>query len=256
MHLQTSLSTKDDPLRLANHFLNHYRSLGVKNFHFFLNINSGNSERDQDYINFLNQPDIKVAEIFEGLENVIERTTMYHDYRLKKLMNEKYVISIDIDEFLEDPKAYIKAAIHHDYDFIPGMLVDRFGIDGFTHEIKEDESLFQTFPIESDFTYFSIGGMMQKIPILKPGIKHTTGFHRIVDIERHTHPHWYVRVHHFKWFKDVISKIQDRVDRKWGGEKYLQECNYFLENYVLGEQQISLKDCTSFLSTFKNESKH
>jgi len=245
--LIANLSVQDDSPALVSQWLGFYRRHGVSRFHIFLNEHSASDRRRADVRRLLRAPDLTLAAVFEGVEDMQDRVDRFSDYIAAELRARPCVLAADSDEFISHPERAAELMKQFDYDFIPGMLVDRFELSGRTIPIRDDLDLARAFPRCTHFTYAALAGLITKVPVSRPGARFRIGLHALENQEELRGPDWWIPVDHFKWHGDVIQRIRDRVARGYGGEHYLRQCKALLESFVIGGDRIDLTGIPSWL---------
>lgn len=242
MHLVTNVTTKGDSPALLRHWLDYYRRAGVETFHVFFNHYEDEGAILPVFEQLFASADIHVVMTYLGVEDMQLRVDRISDFRRDELGHHAYVLNADSDEFIARPRRVLELLDKGGYDYVVGRLVDRLALDGKTPEIRDDTDVFADFPLCSYFSYEAMGATITKVPISRPGIRHRVGLHRIESPELYRQPGWEIPVHHLKWQGSVIPRIRERVARGYGGDKYLQECRFLLENYVLDDQTLDLRE--------------
>jgi len=245
--LIANLSVQDDPPALVSQWLGFYRRHGVSRFHIFLNQHSESGSRWADMRRLLSAPDLTLVRVFEGVEDMQDRVDRFSDYTASELRTKPFVLAADSDEFISRPDRAAEFMKQYDYDFIPGMLVDRFELSGRTIPIRDDLDLASAFPRCTHFTWTALAGSITKVPVSRPGVRYRIGLHALEKQEELHAPDWWVPVDHFKWHGDVIQRIRDRIARGYGGEHYLKQCRALLENFVIDDDRIDLTHVPSWI---------
>jgi len=248
MDLMANITPREDPVALVEHWMRYYRAEGVTRFHFFLNRYSDDGAFWPAFEKMLAAPDVKVVLTFEGVEDMRSRVELFRDYSGSELARAPFVMVADTDEFVRSPAWAASRLVERGWDFVPGIFVDRFHIDGVTAAVDADRPLPEQFPRCTSFTYEALGGSFTKVPIARPGIDYRNGFHGVRNDDALKKPDWYLPVNHFKWTAGLIQRIRDRIARKYGGDKYLLECEDFLERWVAGEDRIELARVNSWIT--------
>lgn len=247
MDLIANLSVLDDPPALVSQWLRFYRREGVKRFHIFLNQYLAPDSRWEQVLRLLAAPDVTLVAVYEGVEDMQERVDRFSDYSASELGRRPFVLAADSDEFISHPAHAAELMRNSDYDFIPGMLVDRFEVLGRTLPIDEGLDLARAFPLCTHFTYSALAGSIGKVPLARPGLRYRIGLHSVENPEGLRSPPWWVPVNHFKWYEGVVQRLRDRIARDYGGEPYLRQCRCLLENFVIDGDRIDLSGVASWM---------
>ena len=247
MDLLANLAPREDSPALFTHWLRYYRAEGVTRFHLFVNRYADDGAAWPRFAPLLDAPDVSVVSTFHGVEDMRGRVATFRDYAGSELADRPLVLVADSDEFIRAPAWAARILVERGWDYIPGIFVDRFELDGFTRPVDPDQPLPAQFPRCTSFTYEALGGAFTKVPIARPGLDYRVGFHGVHGDEALRKPSWDLPVNHFKWTDGLIQRIRDRLARRYGGDKYLLECQDFLERYALGEDRIELSRITSWI---------
>jgi hypothetical protein len=245
--LIANISVLDDAPALVERWLAYYRRCGVDRFHVFLNQDRSCEDRWQALRPLLGAPDVTVAAVSEGVEDEQRRVDRFSDYCAAELGRQPFVLAADSDEFISRPRAAAELLVASSYDFVPGMLVDRFALAGQVAPIDGVPDLPSAFPLCTHFTWGALGGLVSKVPVSRPGLRFRTGLHGVEGQEQLRAPPWWIPVDHFKWHAGVIERIRARLARGWGGEPYLRECRAFLDRFVLDDGRIDLTGVACWL---------
>jgi hypothetical protein len=240
MDLVANLSLLDDSPALVSQWLAFYRRHGVTRFHIALHEPPGAERRSQAIRPLLSAPDLNVFAACEAAESEQQRVDRISDYCAAELHGKPFVLTADSDEFISWPARAAALMLESGYDFVTGMLVDRFELSGRTVEIRADLDLPSAFPLCTHFTWAALAGRITKIPVSRPGVRFRSGLHALENEDALRRPEWWVPVDHFKWRAGVIQRIRDRVARGWGGDDYLKQCSLLLEKFAIGEDRIDL----------------
>lgn len=242
MHLVTNMTTKGDSLPVIRHWLAYYRAAGVSTFHVFFNHYEDEAARLPAFEALFEAPDIHVVMTYLGVEDMQVRVDRISDFRRDELGGERYVLNADCDEFIAEPGRQLALLEAGGHDYLVGRLVDRFALGGETPAVRDEDQVFERFPLCSYFSYETMGATITKVPISRPGIRHRVGLHKIEHAEQYSRPGWEIPVHHLKWHGDIIPRIRARLERRYGGEKYLRECQWLLDNHVIDDQTLDLSE--------------
>lgn len=247
MDLLANVTPREDPLALFTHWLRHYRAEGVTTFHLFVNRYPDDEARWPGFAALLSAPDVHVVSSFEGVEDMSARVARFGDYARDALGRRPYVLVADSDELIRAPAWAAAQLVEHGWDFVRGTFVDRFAIDGRTPGIDAERPLGPQFPRCASFTYEALGGAFTKVPIARPGVRYRVGFHGLEDERALRRPDWTLPVHHFKWTEGLVRRVRERLARRYGGEKYLLECQELLERYVVDDDHLDLSRITTWI---------
>lgn len=152
-----------------------------------------------------------------------EVTRLYN--KTKMLFPNDWWIIADDDElqiYSDKVENIIKDCEENGYEFITGGFVDRIGIDGEFLPITKETDIFEQFPMAGFFRWPLSGACPNKVTLAKGKIEVTNGQHYAKILGEDTwrwrgwnHPLRYpveknfTQVHHFKWDKTVLQRLQD-----------------------------------------------
>jgi hypothetical protein len=156
-----------------------------------------------------------------------EKVTELYNKAKSEHPNDWWIISDD-DEFHSYSKPLYEILMDCDkngWEMVRGGFIDRIGTNGIFSEIKEDENIFEQFPMAGFFRYPMSGANPNKICITKGYIDITSGQH-YAKLDGHTTWRWQgwnhpliapvneynVQVHHFKWDSTCIDRIKSVAD--------------------------------------------
>lgn len=153
-------------------------------------------------------------------------TQLYNEVKAEH-PNDWWIISDD-DEFHSYSKPLYQILMDcnkNGWELVRGGFIDRIGMNGIFSEIKEDENIFEQFPMAGFFRYPMSGACPNKVCLVKGSVEITAGQH-YAKIDGHTtwkwqgwnHPliapvdEYNVQVHHFKWDSTCIDRIKSVAD--------------------------------------------
>lgn len=246
MDLICTLSTADDDPRLVERWLAYYRAEGVGRFHVFHNRAPEHDRAEAALGALLAAADVTVVMAYEGVVPEEERVERFADYSAGELAARPVVLVADSDEFVRAPRLAAERMLAGGFDYVQGTFVDRFGFDGRTPAVEPGVPLTHTFPLAAHFTYEALGAARTKVPLARPGVRYGPGCHRAIG-EGLRRPPWTVPVDHFKWRAGVVARVRARLERRFGGDIYLEECRRFLDEYVRADDCVDLSDITTWL---------
>lgn len=170
-----------------------------------------------------NYDNVKIVRVHRDRIFDWEKVTMLYNYITKQNPNDWWVIA-DIDEFHLYPNDNLPKLIsncnEYGWEVVRGGFIDRIGRGGEFVELKNDESIWEQFPNAGFFRYPMSNACPNKICVKKGHIEITPGQH-YAKINGQTtwrwqgwnhpliNPHSTVQVHHFKWDKTSIERIQE-----------------------------------------------
>ena len=175
-----------------------------------------------------------------------EKVTQLYNKIKYEYPNDFWIISDD-DEFHSYSKPLYQILMDcetNGWNIVRGGFIDRIGENGLLSEIKEDENIFEQFPMAGFFRYPMSNANPNKICLIKGNIELTSGQH-YVKIDGHTTWRWQgwnhpliapikeynVQVHHFKWDSTAGQRIRDVAN--------IQKDYAYSEEYRIMYRQLS-----------------
>jgi hypothetical protein len=262
---------------LLRHFLSHYLDLGIlpSHVHLILNARVADSPRLAEAAACLRELGIGPAEIWIG---PYTSGAMWEKRRLlqRRFVNTgDWVISADADELHEYPgtlPGFLSECEEHGINAVQGVFIDRLAPGGELRPVSGEPSLWHQFPIEADVAC-SIGGtgrhhnfagtvkMMAFTDALEPSL----GGHSVLAEGREEPRYWFgydlghlsfvrlpwfrsllpLRVHHFKWSRDMRRSIQTRL-RTPGASIAGSEYGRKLLEYCARHGRVRLEDAAIY----------
>lgn len=240
------------------HFIDHYRDLGVDEFHIILHAPPGKEGFRAEALRIMEEKGIKPAQIYEGGWDSRISTNLING--LKAQYPDDWFVVADSDELqvYEQPlRDVIKAARDSGITYITGSFVDRVSADGSMKAIDQQSSIWQQFPYAGFVSFPLSGAMPYKITACKGDVVLSQGQHGVLTPERK----WPVtgkveaQVHHFKWNKNVYDNLVSRQLRfkdtydslNDGDQAYYLECASVLK-YLNDNRGVNLNDKAFLLS--------
>jgi len=173
-------------LNLYRHFIDHYKSLGIKNEHFNI-IPCGVDSYKENFEKFKNinsRHNIPTLELLPKKYDIKESHKIYLNWR-DKLDPEEWVIRPDPDEFndygpfdkIQDCVQYLE---ENNYQALQGELMDCVAEDLVLHKVQYPENLFMQFPIRANITKFFINSLTDKLLLFKAKVEFQQGHHHVV----------------------------------------------------------------------------
>lgn len=155
-------------------------------------------------------------------------TQLYNEVKAEHT-NDWWIISDD-DEFHSYSKPLYEILMDcnkNGWEMVRGGFIDRIGMNGIFSEIKQDENIFEQFPMAGFFRYPMSGACPNKICLVKGSVEITAGQH-YAKLDGQTTWRWQgwnhpliapideynVQVHHFKWDSTCIDRIKSVADIK------------------------------------------
>lgn len=252
-----------DNCDMLPHFIDHYRDLGVHEFHIILHAPPGKEGFCAEALRIMEEKGIEPAQIYDGGWDSRISTNLING--LKAQYPDDWFIVADSDELqvYEKPlRDVIKASRENGMTYITGSFVDRVSGDGSMKAIDHQSSVWQQFPYAGFVSFPLSGAMPYKITACKGNVVLSQGQHGVLTPESK----WPVtgkveaQVHHFKWNKNVYDNLvsrqlrfKDAYDSLNDGDRaYYLECASVLK-YLNDNRGLSLNEKAFLLSKSGNQ---
>jgi len=213
---------------LLTHFINHYESQ-VDEINIIVYESDTNPMINYEVKDIIkNFNNVKIVHTIKSRVFDWEKVTGLYNFVKAKHPNDWWVIA-DIDEFHLYPDNNLHKLIYdcqeNGWDVVRGGFIDRIGENGEFVELQNDISIWEQYPNAGFFRYPLSEACPNKICVVKGYIEITNGQH-YAKIHGQTtwrwqgwnhpliHPSKTVQVHHFKWDKTAIDRIQEVANVK------------------------------------------
>jgi hypothetical protein len=245
IHLCTVIG---ETTQMLPHYIEHYKSLGVNVFHPIVHLQSKNDPFYKNVTNVLDGYDIQIDEVHIGAWNGKIGTNLINSV-LSKYPDEWIVVS-DQDElqlYPHDLEKVIRDAECKNDQFITGCFLDRVSSDGGLREVDKN-NIWQQFPNCGFLSFPLVGANPYKVTLCKGSMTLSEGQHGVVLPGEHYPVTNSVicQVHHFKWDKTVIPRLEGRLEQQSKGhwensyEGYVDEVKGILNYFDINKNQIEL----------------
>ena len=225
VYLRTCIGVDFD-LGLVDHFVEHYHSLGIKEFRIILHSQTDGGERLKAAKEKLRGCDIK-CEIHEWLNEkwTVEKYRNLLNELIQDLDEQTWVLTAEADELQEFPgglQALLDECNRQNMTHVRGRLMDRLPRDGNLKPIARTPSLWEQCPIKKRMTKGVCCN--DKVVLHKKCVKLISGNHYVdesevaEDLKLKAHS-LIVDVHHFKWF----ANIEEKLDSYEGRDAYFSQ---------------------------------
>ena len=208
-------------LDLLEQFLEYFMGLGVDGFLVHINDQTGDGEFVDAAREIMDDYPTTVTDVWTGPYDHYQRVE--HDARaLERHMNEgDWVLIPDLDEFPEYSmplRDLLRECQEAGYNAIRGHFVDRLSVDGHLPEFRRDECAFSQFPNCAQVTGRLLKAQTRVLTAVRgtvPKNRHfvTDGSPALRGQALRFCPTEDVRVHHFKWSANAISRMRTRYLR-------------------------------------------
>ena len=211
---------------LIPHFAKHY-----VNFDIYTIVNGYDCEPGM--LETLEEYNFNILNLTYKYETVRDNVRKLRRYIRKLVKPKEWFMVADPDEFHEFPApiyTIIEDCEKRKRTCHKGKFVDRFAKDGSIPPIKPDLPLSEQFPIQGDISKIISFGHNDKKLVLIRGPQFRSP---------HWHPnstsHFPIKVHHYKWTDNSISRLKLRAERykrrKFRWWQYSQEILDYLEKH-------------------------
>jgi len=168
----------DFDLCLLDHFISHYKSLGIspENFLIVLNVFK-DFENLEKGLKILKKHGVTPSDIWCQEYESQEKWSRVHYAISKKVKPDDWVVHPDSDEFFQFPGSLHELLAKMDSAGInaaQGFLVDRLAADGKIKDVDSKDSIFDQFPSCANFSNL-IGLTGVKLMVYKGGLRANNG---------------------------------------------------------------------------------
>jgi hypothetical protein len=207
---------------LLPHFIKHYKKY-VNEINIVVYETEANPLIGNEISEYIEgEKNVKIVKVVKDRVYDWDKVTQLYNFTKSKFPQDWWVVA-DIDEFHLYPKDDLQYVINNceenGWDYVRGGFIDRIGENGEFSELVENTSIWEQFPNAGFFRYPMSQACPNKVCIMKGYIELTAGQH-YTKIDGETTWKWRgwnhplvnkidtVQVHHFKWDKTAINRIQ------------------------------------------------
>lgn len=142
-------------LAMLPHFISYYADLGIEssNMHIILQASKKSVDEMERAKVILAKHDITPEEIWIAPYTSDSMWEKRREIQQRVADGDDWVISADIDEFHEFPdelSTFLSYCEDKNLNCIQGVFIDRLAPDGKLIPVKNDEALFEQFPVQAD----------------------------------------------------------------------------------------------------------
>lgn len=213
--------------RLLGHFLAHYRSAGVTEFHISID-----SKFKPAVVTLAAAHNVKLHEDLDVANSVVGGAYAITEMRRRFQGSSEWAVLVDLDEFVEfggDLPAIIQQAEREGANVARATMWDRFSEDGKIVGFEPGGDLRQVFPIRGRFIKNVMQGEDYKGVLVKGLIDSNVAHHTFVGevvCSRH------LDLSHYKWFDGAIDRVRAAHRRVVeAGKHWAVEYQRALEHY-------------------------
>ncbi|GJF34369.1 hypothetical protein KNE206_70690 [Kitasatospora sp. NE20-6] len=200
---------------LLERFLDHYRGLGVEEFHVVRHVESMSDPGLPESIEVMHRAGLEFSRMSEG---------PWHEHLNPRLIRETMAehpddwwVVADLDEFQVYPDTLAEAVRHcerHDYDYVEGAFLDRVAADGSFPEpdVTGGTPLWQQYGLAGLLTLRLMRARPTKVTLARGRAELGYGQHNSWTGRGVPTGSLYTQVHHFKWTASAHERLVRRVD--------------------------------------------
>ena len=231
------------PLALLDHFVDHYRRLGIGDFLLVFHAAPGDPRREP-----MRE---RLSEL--GIEPVLEIASFSAARKLahfqavipRHCAPEDWVVYADVDElqtYPADLPAFLGERERRGHRYVRGHLVDRLAAGGELAEVRPDRPIWDQFPERARLTASLTGGWDRKVCAARAGLVLSDGGAHAIDFGlsaglnyRLTHGlprrgDQAIEIHHFKWDATLPRRVSEKLQSA-GGDHDAAEGPAYIEEY-------------------------
>ena len=223
-------------------WLDHYRGLGVEEFHLVLH---GAASENAALADLVHSYPVVVRDAYQGEFLAAEKQRRV-DALLATLAG-RWVFVVDSDEFVEIPHhslaATIRALERANADTLPAPMIQRIRIDGSLESSPAIADPSREFPLCSVdlYRHMGVSAAVAKYPLVLCRTET-----RLIEAGNH-HPPLGSRppngslrgvTHHYKWRTSTLERIRNRAT---SGHEWRAESEKYLEYLVAHRERLPLK---------------
>lgn len=207
-------------LNLVNHFIKHYRDMGIEKF--LIAVNDSVEENTTECVEILKGLGVEPV-VWIGDFSEFDKTDVLHQLQLK--VKTEWTFVVDADEFVQitDLKSLLKKCNDNDYIGVRGNFIDRTAESGLLEPVVPDKPIWEQFPKETNVIKM-LGGITDKSFIFKTECALSSyGNHYLY--KRDVTKFWgksgrisdkkfyplHLNVYHFKWTSTCENRLKTRL---------------------------------------------
>jgi hypothetical protein len=206
----------DTDAALLPHLIDHYRSLGIESFFIIRQVDTAADIEGDRIRTAAREAGIELFHTHVGPWS-LELNQRLVRFAMTSRPQDWYIV-IDGDEFqvydrpLPELIARCEAlGVTH----VNGCFLDRIGAGGTLPEIGPGP-LWEQFPLAGSVSAGLLRALPLKVGIARGHVVLSTGQHGTVHGRGLSRSEAYIQVHHFKWTKSAVARVERRVERLSG----------------------------------------
>ena len=230
------------PLALIDHFVDHYRRLGVGEFLLLFHAAPGDPRREpmrQRLEELGIEPALEIASY-----SAARKLGHFRDLVRRRCSPQDWVVYADIDELQTYPvelPEFLEERERRRHRFVRGQMIDRLAVGGELVEMRAGASIWDQFPERARLTASLTGGWDRKVCVARASLTLGDGGAHAIDFGltpglnyRLTHQ-WprfgdrTIEIHHFKWDATLPGRVTEKLQAAAGdhdaaeGPAYIEE---------------------------------
>jgi hypothetical protein len=239
------------------YMLDHYRKIGVKSFIVNVHAHSPDDPVLSEARQIVGDFGCEIANVIVESWSAAVHQGAYHRFRSGEASD--WFLIADQDEFQVYPGDLfniIEECEREGYEYIRGCFIDRIAADGSFPELHLDKPIEDQFPLGCIFTYRILGGAPLKVVAAKRNVMLGPGNHHPMNGIGCPITDCFVQVHHYKWVREIVSRLEDLANSELDMPEYKSECRKFVEYYRANDGRIDIADPELLVSECKPEYKY
>lgn len=225
---------------LLEHFVHHYRGLGIAPERFLVILHARHGDGVERARGVLREHAIRPAHVWRGAFDSNTKQRLLAGLQRRRVAARHWVVHADLDEFHEYPAPladFLRRCDARGVNAVRSCLIDRVAEHGGLVPVRplaEGRSVFEQFPHVADVVAAVKGGDVRKNMAYRGYLFPNSGGNHNLEPpgralgRRRRQIRWYrtglrelsfeqrlaldVRVHHFSWTHDSVAKHEERLE--------------------------------------------
>ena len=213
--------------RLLPHFLSHYTSFGVSEFHIAAPSRLADEVRCTSANHF-----VTLYTGFDVDDSVTGGTSAVSAMRDAAQVGDEWVVIVDLDEFVEfqGPIASLLPRVEAEQaNVVRGVMLDRFALDGQPTPLRDDMPIDRQYPVRSRFIPLVMNGADYKGVLVKGPLRPAVA-HHFFESERIYSQQ--LEISHYKWTGSALERVRRAYQMAGAqGIPWAEQYKSILEHY-------------------------